>query len=56
MKPDSSRTVYEGKQISVAVERWGENVREVDVALGIDAFERAVLAVAASYEATVGAR
>lgn len=37
----------------------GENVREIDVARGIDAFEQAVLAVAAAYETNqsgVGAR
>jgi ADP-ribose pyrophosphatase len=29
MKPDSSRTVYDGKLIDVTVERWGENEREI---------------------------
>jgi ADP-ribose pyrophosphatase len=29
MKPDDSRRVFEGKQISVDVERWGEREREV---------------------------
>jgi ADP-ribose pyrophosphatase len=29
MKPDSSRTVYDGKLIDVTVERWGEHEREI---------------------------
>lgn len=29
MKPDDSRRVFEGKQISVDLERWGEREREV---------------------------
>jgi ADP-ribose pyrophosphatase len=29
MKPDSARTVYEGKLISVTVERWREHEREI---------------------------
>jgi ADP-ribose pyrophosphatase len=29
MKPDSSRTAYEGKLIDVTVERWGEHEREI---------------------------
>jgi len=29
VKPDDSRTVFEGKQISVEVERWGDNEREI---------------------------
>lgn len=29
MKPDESRTVYEGKLIDVTVERWGEHEREI---------------------------
>jgi ADP-ribose diphosphatase len=29
MKPDSSRTVYDGKLIDVTVERWGEHDREI---------------------------
>jgi ADP-ribose pyrophosphatase len=29
MKPDSARTVYDGKLIDVTVERWGENEREI---------------------------
>ena len=29
MKPDDSRRVFEGKQISVDVERWGEREREI---------------------------
>ncbi len=29
MKPDSSRTVYDGKLIDVTIERWGEHEREV---------------------------
>lgn len=29
MKPDDSRTVFEGKLISVTVERWGEHEREI---------------------------
>jgi ADP-ribose pyrophosphatase len=29
MKPDSSKTVYDGKKIGVTVERWGEHEREI---------------------------
>lgn len=29
MKPDETRTVYDGKQIELVVERWGENDREI---------------------------
>lgn len=29
MKPDESRTVYDGKLIDVTVERWGEHEREI---------------------------
>lgn len=29
MKPDESRSVYEGRLLSLTVERWGENEREV---------------------------
>ena len=29
MKPDDSRTVYEGKLFDVVVERWGEHEREI---------------------------
>ena len=29
MKPDSSRTAYEGKLIDVTVEQWGEHEREI---------------------------
>ncbi|MGZ4393386.1 MAG: NUDIX domain-containing protein, partial [Gaiellaceae bacterium] len=29
MKPDSSRTAYDGKLIGVTVERWGEHEREI---------------------------
>src|SRR3954469_16510876 len=29
MKPDDSRTVYDGKLFDVAVERWGEHEREI---------------------------
>ncbi len=29
MKPDSSRTVYDGKLIDVTIERWGEHEREI---------------------------
>ncbi len=29
MKPDDSRRVFEGKQISIDVERWGEREREI---------------------------
>jgi len=29
MKPDSARTVYDGKLIDVTVESWGENEREI---------------------------
>ena len=29
MKPDKSRTVYDGKQIEVKLERWGGNEREI---------------------------
>jgi ADP-ribose pyrophosphatase len=29
MKPDDSRKVYDGKLISVTVERWGEHEREI---------------------------
>ena len=29
MKPDSSRTVYDGKLFDVTVERWGEHDREI---------------------------
>ena len=29
MKPDETRTVFEGKQISVDVERWGDTEREI---------------------------
>ena len=31
MKPDASRTVYDGKQFRVDVERWGESERDVVV-------------------------
>jgi 8-oxo-dGTP pyrophosphatase MutT (NUDIX family) len=49
VKPDDSRTVFEGKQISVDVERWGDNDREVvrhpgAVAIvAVDADDRVVL-------------
>jgi len=49
MKPDDSRSVYEGELIDVVVERWGENEREIvehpgAVAIvAIDAQDRAVL-------------
>ena len=29
MKPDSARTVYDGKLIDVTVERWGDHQREI---------------------------
>jgi ADP-ribose pyrophosphatase len=29
VKPDASRTVYEGKLIDVTLERWGDNEREI---------------------------
>ena len=29
MKPDDSRTVYDGKLIDVTLERWGDNEREI---------------------------
>ena len=29
MKPDSARTVYDGKLIDVTIERWGDNEREI---------------------------
>ena len=29
MKPDESRTVYDGKLVDVVVERWGEHEREI---------------------------
>jgi len=29
MKPDSSRTAYDGKLIDVTIERWGEHEREI---------------------------
>lgn len=29
MKPDESRTVYEGRLLGLTVERWGENEREI---------------------------
>jgi ADP-ribose pyrophosphatase len=29
MKPDSARTVYDGKLIDVTLERWGEHEREI---------------------------
>lgn len=29
MKPDSSRTVYDGRLIDVTLERWGEHEREI---------------------------
>ena len=29
MKPDTSKTVYEGKLIGVTLERWGEHEREI---------------------------
>jgi ADP-ribose pyrophosphatase len=29
VKPDQSRTAFEGKQISVEIERWGNNEREI---------------------------
>ena len=29
MRPDDSRTVYDGKLIDVTLERWGENEREI---------------------------
>jgi ADP-ribose pyrophosphatase len=29
LKPDASRTVYDGKLFDVTVERWGENDREI---------------------------
>ena len=29
MKPDDSKTVYDGKLIDVTVERWGEHEREI---------------------------
>jgi 8-oxo-dGTP pyrophosphatase MutT (NUDIX family) len=49
VKPDESRIVFEGRQISVAVERWGESEREVvrhpgAVAIvAVDAAERITL-------------
>jgi len=29
MKPDESRRVFEGRRISVDVERWGDHEREI---------------------------
>ena len=29
MKPDESRTVYDGKLVDVTLERWGEHEREI---------------------------
>lgn len=29
MKPDDSRTVYDGKLVDVTLERWGDNEREI---------------------------
>src|SRR5204863_9470137 len=29
MKPDASRTVYDGKLVDVVLERWGEHEREI---------------------------
>ena len=29
MKPDGSKTVYDGKLIDVVVERWGDHEREI---------------------------
>jgi len=49
MKPDASRTVYDGKLVDVVVERWGEHEREIvehpgAVAIvAIDADDRIVL-------------
>jgi len=49
MKPDSARTVYDGKLFDVTVERWGENEREIVdhpgaiAVVAVDAEERVVL-------------
>ena len=49
MKPDASRTVYDGKLVDVVVERWGEHEREIVEHRGavaivaIDADDRIVL-------------
>jgi ADP-ribose pyrophosphatase len=49
MKPDASRTVYDGKLFDVTVERWGDNEREIVdhpgavAVLAVDAQERVVL-------------
>ncbi len=29
MKPDDVRTVYDGRLVSVTVERWGDHEREI---------------------------
>jgi hypothetical protein len=29
MKPDSAKTVYDGKLIDVTLERWGDHEREI---------------------------
>jgi ADP-ribose pyrophosphatase len=49
MKPDESRTAYDGRLLDVVVERWGDNEREIvehpgAVAIvAVDAEERVVL-------------
>jgi ADP-ribose diphosphatase len=49
VKPDESRTVYDGKLVDVVLERWGEHEREIvehpgSVAIvAVDADERIVL-------------
>jgi ADP-ribose pyrophosphatase len=49
MRPDGSRTVFEGKQVTLEVERWGEQEREIvrhpgAVAIvAVDAEDRIVL-------------
>src|SRR5215208_4504630 len=49
MKPDASRTVYDGKLFDVTVERWGDNEREIVdhpgavAVLAVDAEQRVVL-------------
>ena len=49
MKPDASRTVYDGKLVDVVLERWGEHEREIvehpgAVAIvAVDADDRIVL-------------
>jgi ADP-ribose pyrophosphatase len=49
MKPDESRRVFEGRRISVDVERWGDHEREIVrhpgavVIIAVDAYRRVTL-------------